>query len=266
MQSINWKGAAIVAASAVAVVLAAAVFFALQADADSGLDRYEEPSLKEASESREFALYDAGPSVGPHELRLITRQVNPRVEGEPNGVNAYNFVYGECEAESDSGCIPPLQIQIWPACERTYASIDKEVGRTRSTLRGVPAATFADAYRLEIYTGRVTVVIDGPKELRDIAAEQLRATNELAGDVAAGEPLPAPASGAVEGDLACTDAERGGVPEGFFATGAAAALDGSPLVQTPNGDVRAGRSQAIDVSTPRRDRPPGLECLRPTGG
>lgn len=216
MQSITWKGAAL-AGSAVAIVLAAAVFLALQADADSGLDRYEEPSLKEASESREFALYDAGPSVGPHKLTAVTRQVNPPVEGEPNGVNVFNFIYGDCEAESDLGCLPPLAIQVWPACERTLASIDTDVDRSLSTVRGVPAATFGDAsdHRLEIYTGRVTIVLYGSKDLTEIAAKQLRSTNELAGDVTADEPLPAPSERAIDGGLACTDAERGGVPDGF---------------------------------------------------
>jgi hypothetical protein len=69
-------------------------------------------------------------------------------------------------------------------------------------VRGAPASFFEEGQRLEIYTGRTTIVLFG------IGPEQLkRAAHSLRGvagsSVQPGASFPAPAAGALEGKLAC---------------------------------------------------------------
>ena len=126
-----------------------------------------------------------------------------------SGINMQLAVYGTCTPTADSGCAPPLQIQVWRACERNlslytrYPGPNGPVAFTRTTIRGVPAAIFDDGYRIELYTGDDTVVIfaDTPARAR-AAAASLRGT--IHGAVkAAGEDLPAPVPGALSGTATC---------------------------------------------------------------
>jgi hypothetical protein len=122
-----------------------------------------------------------------------------------NRPNHVTFIYGTC----GGGCVPPLQVQIWPACDRALQDYYYNVpggGPSRPhelvTVRGVPAARFTD--RHEIYSGTVTIVIfGGSVALRARAAERLTPANTLAPDVSPNEPLPPPAPGAMEGKLKC---------------------------------------------------------------
>lgn len=110
----------------------------------------------------------------------------------------------------EGGCAPPLQIQIWPACDRSlqdyyFNSTDGHpvVEYELTSVRGVPAARFADGM-MEIYTGNVTVVVFADEEaLRREAIENLRGANALAGGISPGENLPAPVAGAMSGELTC---------------------------------------------------------------
>jgi hypothetical protein len=123
-----------------------------------------------------------------------------------NRPNHVTFIYGSCE-----GCVPPLQVQIWPACDRTlqdYYWSDNVRGGGPSrpyelvTIRGVPAAKFSDM--LEIYSGAVTIVIFGESAAQqERAAQSLLSANILAGDISVGDPLPSPVAGAMEGKLKC---------------------------------------------------------------
>lgn len=114
-----------------------------------------------------------------------------------------SFVYGDCVPENDAGCAPPIEIQVWPACRRHLALYDSSYGPDvdRVTVRGVPAAVLDGGTRLELQTGRSTIVVfaDSRQRLARIAKD-LRA---LDARIASGVPLPAPAPGAVEGQLAC---------------------------------------------------------------
>jgi hypothetical protein len=124
-----------------------------------------------------------------------------------NRPNHMNFIYGTC----GGGCVPPLSVQIWPACDRTlqdYYWSDNVRGSgpsrpyERLMIRGVPAASFSDM--LELYSGTVTIVIFGenaPQQER--AAQSLVSANALAGDISPGDPLPRPVPGAMEGRLKC---------------------------------------------------------------
>ena len=99
------------------------------------------------------------------------------------------FLYGTCEDGRVYGCMPPLQIHVWNACERneTVYGIPRD---ETLRLRGVRAAFYETYHRLELFTGIVTVVIsyngyDRPTLLT--AARRLRSVN---GAVGVGERLP----------------------------------------------------------------------------
>lgn len=145
----------------------------------------------------EFPLYNAGDRVDGLPLVAVVRR--------DDTARYVSFVYGDCAPGDDAGCAPPAEIQVWPACRRNLAlyagSSPESPSGERTTIRGVPAVSLDDGTRLEIQTGRSTVVVfadSGVRALRIAAA--LRAVNGL---VAHGHPLPRPAPGALEGRLAC---------------------------------------------------------------
>lgn len=145
-------------------------------------------------------------------------EVYPGEEDEAEGIeftgmmNYVDFIYGDCDA-SEGSCLPPLVIQVHPACKRNLTSnTEIEEGLTDSyaplTIRGVPAAMYDDGQMLEIYTGRVTVVIYGhlPGQMLR-AADALQATGADPSATADLSDLDPPAPGALEGALNCTAAE-----------------------------------------------------------
>jgi len=160
-------------------------------------------------EFSEFALFSLGESFEGLSWSKIDRvsqtAVVPGVE-DPIRPNYVNFIYGTCEPLSETGCSPPLTVQVWPACERTLADYrlgpddNTPLPHEAKTIRGVPAADFGD--RLELYTGDVTVVIFGLSDVALRAAEELKPANELASTMKDGG-LPDPVAGATDGKLSC---------------------------------------------------------------
>jgi hypothetical protein len=147
---------------------------------------------------KEFALYNAGNDVAGLPLVAILRRNDPPT-------NWVSFIYGDCTPTGGAGCAPPAEVQIWPACRRNPAIFAKSVGAPRAestiSIRGVPAAFYEEGTRLEIQTGRSTVVIFGEsRELISQVAAALRGVNRL---VTASDRLPPPAPGAVDGKLPC---------------------------------------------------------------
>lgn len=133
----------------------------------------------------------------------------PNAKPPTSGVNMQLAVYGSCAPTADSGCAPPLQVQVWRACERNvslytrYPGPNGPISFTRTTIRGVPAAIFDDGYRIELYAGDDTIVIFADTAARArAAAEALRGTVHGASRTA-GEDLPAPAPGALSGTATC---------------------------------------------------------------
>jgi hypothetical protein len=116
-------------------------------------------------------------------------------------------VYGTCTADSETGCAPPLQIQTWPACERSPADYTVGGKPLEPTdvlrIRGAPARFYGDN-RLEISTGDSTVVIFGDsRELLLRAADALRTRSGSRRAVGPGAQLPEPTPGAEDGSLPC---------------------------------------------------------------
>ena len=149
------------------------------------------------------------------------------VPGERIRANYVSYLYG-CSAKlSDvsSPCSAPLEVQTWPACERTLADYEAAPGvpyphRNLGRVEGVPAAFFDLGTRLELYTGTSTVVIFGSDRTQVLRAA--RGLQREAGGQAPGVPssttprgarLQPPVPGAVSGRLSCTG-ERSGVAKG----------------------------------------------------
>lgn len=95
------------------------------------------------------------------------------------------FIYGTCEAKSDQGCAPPLEIQNYLLSERHPSAFSVPRCR-RVTVRGFPGAFFATSGGLDLYLGGRTIVLFGSSEAR-----VLRAANAL-------RPLREPAAGVMQ--------------------------------------------------------------------
>jgi hypothetical protein len=117
-----------------------------------------------------------------------------------------SFFYGDCRADAAGGCPLPLEIQNWPACRRNLSLYRDSPGgpplpRKRFVALGAPAAIFEDGGRVEVYTGKTTVVIFGTDAARlRRAAQALRPS----GSNKPVDRLPPPASGALQGKLRCS--------------------------------------------------------------
>jgi hypothetical protein len=148
-------------------------------------------TLSDAESFSHYALYYAGPSVDGFPLTVV--------QHDPGDVD---FQYGSCSAGPDTGCPAPVEIQVAPACHRNLSMYRDPYGpQPRPTrIRSVPAAFFEGGARLEIYTGRSTVVIFGAHERVLRAARSLQGLNV---PIAADAALPPPAKGALEGKLRC---------------------------------------------------------------
>ena len=74
----------------------------------------DEPPLAEAHPQRDcrmpFPEYDAGPEVAGIEREAVTTNCGRRP--------FVSYIYGTCEASSDSGCAPPLEVQTSSYCHR----------------------------------------------------------------------------------------------------------------------------------------------------
>lgn len=154
-------------------------------------------TLEQARAFDEFPLYNAGDRVDGLPLVAVVRR--------DDTARYVSFVYGDCVPGDDAGCAPPAEIQVWPACRRNLALYDgsppSSPAAERTTIRGVPAVSLDDGTRLEIQTGRSTVVVFADSRARALRiAGSLRALN---GSVPASTSLPQPAPGALEGNLVC---------------------------------------------------------------
>ena len=114
-----------------------------------------------------FPVYSVGPEFEGLPLTDVDREcTQPHPGGPPQArLNMVSYTYGECEPPpGEGGCPLPLEVQTWPRCEREPN--DYEVGhhnplKAKLTLRGVPAHLYEDGLRLEVLTGRSTVVVFG---------------------------------------------------------------------------------------------------------
>jgi hypothetical protein len=165
-----------------------------------------------------FVAYSLGSSFEGLPVTALLRDCELPYPGEPGRANHVTYVYGDCvlPTPADGGCAPPLEVQTWPACERSLADYYDPAfpdAYSRTTARGVPAASFDGGTRFELYAGGSTIVIFGadPAQVRRAAdavvadpdgrPPTVPATNPTAEELA--RPLPEPLPGATIGALSC---------------------------------------------------------------
>jgi hypothetical protein len=174
------------------------------------------------SEPLNFTAYSLGSKFQDLPVTAVIRRCDAPYPGEKIRANYVSYIYGDCEVTPDvDGCAPPLEVQTWPACERSLGDYETGGGAVYSPAelgdaRGVPAETFDGDSRVELYTGNSTVVIFGAgKDQASEAIDSLRAeqTGSPLEAPAAPEPkasaapasdLPSPAPAALQGELSCS--------------------------------------------------------------
>lgn len=167
-----------------------------------------------------FEVFSLGGS--PLDLTLaasLRRCDTPTELGEP-GANYVSYIYGDCELRDagDTGCAPPLEIQTWPACQRSLSDYSFEGSllphEALPSERGAQVVSFEDGMRLEVYTGASTVVVFANQPavalkvlslLRPAADDSppARQAGEL--ETSVPERLDPPDQGATEGQLSCQE-------------------------------------------------------------
>ncbi|HEX8647071.1 MAG TPA: hypothetical protein VF715_09215 [Thermoleophilaceae bacterium] len=178
----------------VLVLLAAAVAVPVRAAVDDDKPRV----VAEAREFRDYRLFWLGERFRSHDLTYASR------EGR-KGQSTFTFIYGDCEAESDSGCAPPYQIQNYHACARNLGDYGAGIHpMRRKPIRGAAVYEFGDGNnfdRIEVYTGRTMLAISAPTFAK--ARRVVRRLERINGELGPDDPLGPPARGAVRGKLRC---------------------------------------------------------------
>lgn len=156
--------------------------------------------------SRAFRQYDLGSRFGSLNAVRTIRRCDRPYPGERIRANFFERQYAHC-----NDCEPVVSVQSWPACERGHSDVTEPppgglpLPETRQLrLRQVPALYFVQDRRLELYTGKTTLVLFGSNlaSLRR-AALKLRTRRGARPVVAADAALPAPSRGALQGTLRC---------------------------------------------------------------
>lgn len=167
-----------------------------------------------------FEIFSAGPTVAGLPVSATVRRCDVAAPAHETPANRITYMYGRCETlpEDEVGCVPPLEVQTWPACQRSLADYSFE-GRPLP-FRQLPKHggaevvefDFALERRIEVYTKSSTIVIfaDSPelgrKAVEHLSPQQVGkqpVTN--AADLRGSSPgrLAPPTDGAMEGDLEC---------------------------------------------------------------
>lgn len=181
--------------------------------------RHEALPCTGARQPANFEVFSAGPSVGGVPLSGFKRRCGGATPADEPPANFTNYIYGDCEsAGSDTGCAPPLEVQTWPACQRSlgdYSFEGKPMPYRRLASHDgaeVVEIEFMFEPRIEVYTKSSTIVIfsEDPALAREAAAQltsqeigepPATQAGELEG--APGEGLAPPAENATEGELPC---------------------------------------------------------------
>lgn len=167
----------------------------------------------EATEPANFRLYSLGASFEGLPLTTVIRRCDNAPPAELVGLdgraNYVSFIYGDCQPPpgGDAGCAPPLEVQVWPACERSVADYPADLRPSLTQRRGVPSAAIAD--RIELYADSTVVIFANDRGLADRAVSGVQPTpgNEAPAttppELEQTETLPSPPPGAVSGKLGC---------------------------------------------------------------
>ena len=161
-------------------------------------------SVAKARSYRGFSVFYPGESIDGAELTAVSRDpLGPMRRNQESVL----FMYGTCElpAGREGGCSVPVSVSNEPACSRNLSMYDGPLSPkpVLTRVRGTTAAFFEGGSRLEIQTGTTTVVIFAFSKRKALSvATNLRGLNV---PISAGDPLPPPARGAVEGTVPCPE-------------------------------------------------------------
>jgi hypothetical protein len=245
-------GRRIAASGAVALVIATAVLVVGGRDAGAEKSEISTSALKACSAP--VRVFNAGPQIEGMKLdhvRRVCAEPQPAIsEAAGGGIdpdslhrsNFTSFIYGTCTPRGDAGCPYPLEIQVWPACERNssrYSTAgstgdlgpDERAGSQlieQTTVRQAPVMIYGDPgrsasaaddvpERAETIVGDSTVVVftDGRARNTGERARMVQAITMLRPAGSSNAPttgaasatnsaLPEPAAGALTGALDCT--------------------------------------------------------------
>jgi hypothetical protein len=147
-------------------------------------------SARKARHFQAFPLYWVGERFDDLPLKAFVRTQQPasaaaRAAGLDEPVNDVTLIYGTCDATGDSGCNPPLEIQISAECRGNFAGDHLTPGPgpplTHLQVAGVPAVTIGiGGDHLELLSGRVTISIFGQHRLALRVAAALQPANAAA--------------------------------------------------------------------------------------
>jgi hypothetical protein len=199
--------------TATAVTVEPNLVEAIDRSTDRGSDRYQ--ACTGIDEAPGFGLYSLGNEFDGYPLTAILRQCErPGLDGDL-GVglrgNSVSYIYGSClpPTDGEGGCAAPIEVQVWPACERAVTDYDFGLPPRLSSVRGVPALSVMG--RVELYSADSTVVVFASSEaLAQRAAESVQAhragasPRDVTDTQATKSPLPGPASGSLNGRLECS--------------------------------------------------------------
>lgn len=180
--------------------------------------RHEALPCTGASDPINFEVFSAGPDVAGVPMSEAARRCDSGALADEATSNYFAYVYGDCRPEPNAGCLPPLQIRSYPACQRNYAEYSFEGKQLPYTeLPSVDGAIvreieFLVDHRIEVYTGTSTIVLSAADwSLAEEALQHLR--GQPGGEVPASDAsslaqesrggLEPPADGAIEGSLSC---------------------------------------------------------------
>jgi hypothetical protein len=142
-------------------------------------------TLQQARRYRALAIYWLGPQ---YRGALLSTMHRSRARGPRGPGPNLDLIYGD------------VQIQLYHVCVRVPADTALAPdGRIR--LRGRDAVLFEGRTRLELVTGRTTIVVYGPRHLLPRVIEDLRPLNPRV--ASASRSLPPPVPGALERRVKC---------------------------------------------------------------
>lgn len=185
---------------------------------DQRVAQLEALPCTEPGEPINFEVFSAGPAVAGVPMTAVARRCDAGALADEATSNYFAYIYGKCQPQDGTGCLPPLQIRSYPACQRNFAEYSFE-GKPlpHKELAPVGAARvieieFLVDHRIEIYTGDSTVVISAADwSLAEKALQLLKGQPRGEVPVAtasslAQEPrerLDPPVKEAIEGDPPC---------------------------------------------------------------
>jgi hypothetical protein len=171
------------------------------------------------SDPTNFEIFSAGPSVERMPLTHFVRRCDASAPAYEAPANYTTYVYGHCQlSEGATGCQPPLEVQSWPACQRSlgdYSFEGKLLPYRELAKRGravVVEINFMLDHRVEVYTKSATIVIfaiDSALAKKAVALlrsqEKGKPPAKEAKELKGGpdEALGAPSDEAMEGVLPC---------------------------------------------------------------